>query len=39
MSTYPKLTNEPELLKKKTRDDGIKNLKLIVNIMRKNIKV
>ena len=27
MSTYPKLNNEPELLKIKTRDDEIKNLK------------
>ena len=25
--TYPDLKNEPELLKKKTRDDEIKNLK------------
>ena len=27
MTTYPKLNNEPELLKIKTRDDEIKNLK------------
>ena len=27
MSTYPDLKNEPELLKMKTRDDEIKNLK------------
>ena len=27
MSTYPNLINEPELLKIKTRDDEIKNLK------------
>ena len=27
MSTYPKLINEPELLKIKTREDEIKNLK------------
>ena len=27
MSTYPDLKNEPELLKIKTRDDEIKNLK------------
>ena len=27
MSTYPNLNNEPELLKIKTRDDEIKNLK------------
>ena len=27
MSTYPNLNNEPELLKIKTRDDKIKNLK------------
>ena len=27
MSTYPNLSNEPELLKIKTRDDEIKNLK------------
>ena len=27
MSTYPDLKNEPELLKVKTRDDEIKNLK------------
>ena len=27
MSTYPKLKNEPGLLKMKTRDDEIKNLK------------
>ena len=27
MSTYPKLNNEPKLLKIKTRDDEIKNLK------------
>ena len=27
MSTYPKINNEPELLKMKTRDDDIKNLK------------
>ena len=27
MSTYPKINNEPELLKIKTRDDEIKNLK------------
>ena len=27
MSTYPNITNEPELLKIKTRDDEIKNLK------------
>ena len=27
MSTYPKITNEPELLKIKTRDDEIRNLK------------
>ena len=27
MTTYPDLKNEPELLKIKTRDDEIKNLK------------
>ena len=27
MNTYPNLNNEPELLKIKTRDDEIKNLK------------
>ena len=27
MSTYPDLKNEPELLKIRTRDDEIKNLK------------
>ena len=27
MSTYPKLNNNPELVKIKTRDDEIKNLK------------
>ena len=27
MSTYPNLNKEPELLKIKTRDDGIKNLR------------
>ena len=27
MTTYPKINNEPELLKIKTRDDEIKNLK------------
>ena len=27
MSTYPNINNEPELLKIKTRDDEIKNLK------------
>ena len=27
MTTYPNLNNEPELLKIKTRDDEIKNLK------------
>ena len=27
MSTYPNLKTEPELLKLKTRDDEIKNLK------------
>ena len=27
MSTYPQLNNEPELLKIKTRDDEIKNLR------------
>ena len=27
MTTYPNLNNEPELLKLKTRDDDIKNLK------------
>ena len=27
MTTYPNLDNEPELLKIKTRDDEIKNLK------------
>ena len=27
MTTYPDLKNEPELLKRKTRDDEIKNLK------------
>ena len=27
MTTYPDLKNEPELLKIKTRDDGIKSLK------------
>ena len=27
MSTYPNMNNEPELLKIKTRDDEIKNLK------------
>ena len=27
MSTYPDLKNEPELLKIKTRDDEIENLK------------
>ena len=27
MSTYPNLNNEPELLKTKTRDDEIKNVK------------
>ena len=27
MTTYPNLNNEPELLKMKTRDDEIKNLK------------
>ena len=27
MSTYPNLNNEPELLKRKTRDDEFKNLK------------
>ena len=27
MSTYPDLKNEPELLKIKTRDDEIRNLK------------
>ena len=27
MSTYPNLNNEPEFLKKKTRDDEIKKLK------------
>ena len=27
MSTYPDLKNEPELIKNKTRDDEIKNLK------------
>ena len=27
MSTYPNLNNEPEILKTKTRDDEIKNLK------------
>ena len=27
MSTYPNLNNEPDLLKIRTRDDGIKNLK------------
>ena len=27
MGTYPNLNNEPELLKIKTRDDEIKNLK------------
>ena len=27
MSTYPNINNEPELLKIKTRDDKIKNLK------------
>ena len=27
MTTYPNLNNEPELLKKKTRDDENKNLK------------
>ena len=27
MSTYPNLNNEPELLKIKTRDDELKNLK------------
>ena len=26
MSTYPNIINEPELLKIKTRDDGIKDL-------------
>ena len=28
MSTYPDLKNEPELLKIKTKDDEIRNLKL-----------
>ena len=27
MSTYPNLTNEPDLLKIKTKDNGIKELK------------
>ena len=27
MSTYPNMNNEPELLKIKTRDDEIKNLR------------
>ena len=27
MANYPDLKNEPELLKRKTRDDEIKNLK------------
>ena len=27
MTNYPNLTNEPEILKTKTRDDEIKNLK------------
>ena len=27
MSTYPNINDEPELLKIKTRDDAIKNLK------------
>ena len=27
MSTYPRINNEPEFLKIKTRDDEIKNLK------------
>ena len=27
MTTYPNLNNDPELLKRKTKDDEIKNLK------------
>ena len=27
MSTYPNIKNQPELLRRKTRDDEIKNLK------------
>ena len=55
MKTYPKLNNDPELLKIKTKDDEIKDLKnrsekddyeniikslkLIMNIVKRNIKI
>ena len=39
MSTYPNINNEPELLKMKTRDDELKNLKYQTEKILKSLKI